>query len=315
MAPILPRAGATDGSVSMLPLRYDFSPIVDRPMFRWPDGHGLAVYIALNLEAYRFGEPLIEEIVPAGPQPDVINYSWCDYGNRVAVWRLLDLFEELDLPVAGLLNSDLTRVAPAIPSAFRARGHEIVAHGRTNSERQNGLSEEDERRLIRDATVGLSLADGTRPAGWLGPWISETASTLDLLREEGYRYTLDWCMDDQPVWLRTRAGPLLSVPYPQEINDSNAIAVRRMHVRDFAEMIVDNFDEMRRLSQHGPAVVMGVALHANIAGQPFRLKHLRGAFEHIAKSRSVTWITSPGRIAQRFAETVPPGPETARGEL
>ena len=286
--------------------RYVFSPITERTPFAWPNERRLAVYIALNLEAYRFGQPLIEELVPTGPQPDVINFSWCDYGNRVAVWRLLALFEELGLPITGLLNSDLYKVAPQIPAAFRGKGYEIVCHGRTNSERQNGLEEPAERALIREATEVLRAAETVPPHGWLGPWISETGVTLDLLQEEGYQYVLDWCMDDQPVWMRTRSGPILSVPYPQEINDSNAIAVRHMHVADFADMIVDNFEEMQRLAASGPAVVMPIALHANIAGQPFRLKHLRRAFKAIADAGQEVWVTHPGRIAEAFMERVPP---------
>ena len=105
--------------------RFDFVPITRRPSFEWPDGRRLAVYIALNVEAYRFGQPMIEELVPAGPQPDILNYSWCEYGNRVAVWRLLQLSDEVGLPLTGLLNAYLYRSAPEIPQAFRDRDYEI----------------------------------------------------------------------------------------------------------------------------------------------------------------------------------------------
>ena len=114
------------------------------------------------------------------------------------------------------------------------------------------------------------------------PWISESPVTPDLLKEAGYSYLLDWCCDDQPIWLRTRAGPLLALPYPQEINDIPAIVVRRVSASDFADMIVDQFDEMLRQSQ-GTPLVMGIALHAYIVGQPFRLKHLRRALRHIVE--------------------------------
>jgi allantoinase len=269
--------------------RYPFSPIGERPDFSWPHGKRLAIYVALNME---------------------VNYSWCDYGNRVAVWRLLETFAELDFPIAGLLNSDLYAAAPQIPVAFRARGHEIVCHGRTNSERQSGLSEDAERALIGEATKTIAEAEGAPPQGWLGPWISENPTTLDLLKEAGYAYVLDWCMDDQPVWMRTRAGPILSMPYSQEINDSNATAVRRMHVADFAEMILDNFEEMQRLAADGPSLVMSVALHANLAGQPFRLKHLRRAFAAIAAARDTVWLTRPGDAARHFGRHVPAPAQT-----
>ncbi|MBL8837680.1 MAG: polysaccharide deacetylase, partial [Alphaproteobacteria bacterium] len=113
--------------------RYPYSPIAGRPVFDWRDGRRLAVYIALNIEEYAFGEGLTEEIVPGGPQPDVLNFSWRDYGNRVGAWRLIDLFAELKLPCAALLNSAVYDAAPQLPAAFRARGDEIVCHGRTNS--------------------------------------------------------------------------------------------------------------------------------------------------------------------------------------
>ncbi len=287
--------------------RYPYSPIRDRPRFDWRDRTRLAVYIALNIEEYAFGEGLVEELVPGGPQPDVLNFAWRDYGNRVGAWRLLDLLQSLDLPCAALLNAAVYDAAPALPAAFRARGDEIVCHGRTNAERQAGLTEETESRLIRDATETIARHEGTAPAGWLGPWISETGATPDLLREAGYRYLLDWCADDQPIWMRTRSGPILSVPYPQEINDSNAIVARRMTASDFADMIVDNFEEMRAQADDGPPLVMGVALHAYVAGQPFRVRQLRRALTHVAAHRAAVWIATSGAIAARFMEAVPPG--------
>jgi peptidoglycan/xylan/chitin deacetylase (PgdA/CDA1 family) len=292
--------------------RYAYSAIHERPSFAWPDGARLAVYIALNLEEYAFGEGLTEELAPGGPQPDVLNFSWRDYGNRVGAWRLLELFDALALPCAALLNTEIYRVAPSLPAAFRARGDEIVCHGRSNSERQGGLSEADEATLIREATETIAHHEARAPEGWLGPWISETERTPELLRLAGYRYVLDWCMDDQPVWLATRAGPLLAVPYPQELNDSNAIVARRMNADAFADMIVDNFEEMRAQAAVGPALVMGIALHAYVAGQPFRLRHLRRALAHLRSHATGVWFTHPGRVATHFASAVPPPPISRR---
>jgi hypothetical protein len=218
----------------------------------------------------------------------------------VGAWRLLDLFDALHLPCAALLNAAVYDVAPSLPAAFRARGDEIVCHGRTNSERQGELSEADEATLIREATEAIDRHEGRAPTGWLAPWISESTVTPDLLHEAGYRYLLDWCADDQPIWLKTRRGRILSVPYPQELNDSNAIVARRMTAGDFADTIVDNFDEMLEQSADGRALAMGVALHAYVAGQPFRLRHLRRAFAHIAKARERVWLCHPGQIAESW---------------
>ena len=179
--------------------RYRYSAITRRPDFVWPNGKRLAVYIALNLEHFAFGDGLGAELCPGGPHPDVLNYAWRDYGNRVGVWRLIDLFDELKLPLSVLANSSIYHYCPEVMDAFRARGDEVVGHGRTNSERQGVLSPADEQRLIEEATDVIARAEGRRPLGWLGPWISQSAVTPDLLAEAGYHYLLDWCMDDQPV--------------------------------------------------------------------------------------------------------------------
>ena len=280
--------------------RYPYRAIVNRPQFSWPHGKRLAIYIALNLEHFAFGEGLGGELAPGGPPPDVLNFAWRDYGNRVGVWRVLELFDELELPVSLLVNSSVYDYCPEVVRAFRERGDEIVAHGRSNTERQGTLAEADEAALIDEATSVLERHENVMPAGWLGPWISESHRTPDLLAERGYEYLLDWCHDDQPVWFNTRTGRVLSIPYPQELNDVPAIMVRKVSAEDFANMIVDNFDEMLRQSA-GQSLVMGIALHSYIVGQPFRLKHLRRALAHVAQADSRVWLTTSGAIARHFA--------------
>jgi hypothetical protein len=285
--------------------RYDYVPINRRKTYEWPNGTRLAVYFAVNVEHFAFGEGLGAELVAGGPQPDILNFAWRDYGNRVGIWRMLDLFDALELPLCGLLNSAIYDYCPAVPAAFRARKDEIVAHGRSNSERQSTLSDAEEWQLIAETTATIRRHEGASPQGWLGPWIAESAVTPDLLKEHGYNYLLDWCMDDQPVWLRTRSGPLLSVPYPQEINDIPAIAVRRGSASEFADMIIANFAEMLEQADQGP-LVMGVALHPYIIGQPFRLRYFRSAVSEIVKHRSRIWITHTGQIA-RHVQSLEPG--------
>ncbi len=286
--------------------RYDYVPLRGRADYSWPGGRRLAVYFALNLEHFSFGEGLGAELAPGGPQPDVLNFAWRDYGNRVGAWYLLDAFDALGLPLAALANSSMYDYAPDLMAAVRARGDEIVGHGRTNAERQGHLDEAAERALIGEATGRLSEAEALKPEGWLGPWISHSHRTPDLLAEAGYRYLLDWCMDDQPIWFRCRGGRrILAVPYPQEVNDIPAIVARKMGAAEFADMIVDQFDEMLELSETRP-LVMGVALHAYLVGQPHRLRHLKRALRHIAARRETIWLTTPGAIA-RHCESLPDG--------
>ncbi len=284
--------------------RYPYSPISERPVYDWPGGRRLAVYIGLNLEWFSFGQGLGAELAPAGPQPDVLNYSWRDYGNRVGVFRLAELFAELKMPVSLLVNSEMYRQAPQAMAAFPAA--EIVGHGRSNSERQGTLDESQERALIANTTAAIETHSGRRPDGWLGPWISQSPLTPDLLQEAGYRYLLDWCHDDQPVWMNTRAGRILSVPYPQELNDIPQIVARKREGVEFADMIEDAFDVLHVECVKRP-LVMGIALHPYIVGQPHRFKHLARALRYIMqRADERIWFATAGEIAAH-ATALPEG--------
>ena len=275
--------------------RYAYAPIHRRPDYSFPAGKRLAVYIALNVEHFDFGDGLGASLAPGGPQPDVLNFSWRDFGNRVGVWRCFDLFDELKLPAACLANTALYDYCPEVMAACVKRGDEIVGHGHTNSERQGTLAEPAERALIEYCRDRIARESGAAPAGWLSPWISESAVTTDLLAEAGYRYTLNWCHDEQPVRFTTRSGkPLWSIPYPQELYDIPMIVARQMDGSDFADMIVDNFTEMAAQSTRQP-LVMGIALHPYLVGQPYRLRHLRRALRHV-QACGAAWFTTPGAI-------------------
>lgn len=284
--------------------RYGYSAIHRRPDYSWPGGRRLAVYIGFNIEHFDFGDGLGAALGPKSPQPDVLNYSWRDYGNRVGVWRCLDLFESLKLPVGALINTALYDYCPEVIEAFVKRGDELIGHGHTNSERQGDMKEEDERALLLACRKTIKEKSGQSPAGWLSPWISESFLTPDLLQETGYRYTLNWCHDDQPVKFKTRSGGLWSLPYPQELNDIPMIVARQMDGCDFADLIVDNFDEMLVQSKDQP-LVMGIALHPYIVGQPYRLRHLRRALTHVAHAKR-SWFTTPGAICDSVDSGIRP---------
>ena len=277
--------------------RYAYSPITERPDYDWPGGKRLAVYVALNIEHFSFGEGLGHTPTQPGTAPDVRNYSWRDYGLRVGIWRIFDLFDEFELPVCHLMNVAVYDYAPQIPTRIRNRRDEFVGHGRTNSEEQASLSEDKERRLIETTTEAFCRHEGKAPGGWMGPWISESVRTPDLLKAAGYRYLLDWCADDQPFWMSTRSGPMLSVPYHIEINDSPAQLTRRHTADDFTRMVTAHFDEQLRQSDKQP-LVFSLALHTFVSGQPYRLAGLRAILLHIVNHADAdkVWFTRPGAI-------------------
>ncbi len=282
--------------------RFDYTPITRRTDHAWPNGARLAVYIGFNLEHFAFGEGLGACIGPTAPHPDVLNFSWREYGNRVGAWRCLELFDGLGLVSSTLLNTAIYDHCPELVAASVARGDELIAHGHSNAERQADMDEAGEVALLAHCRARMLAHSGTTPAGWLSPWISESHRTSDLLAEAGYGYTLNWCHDDQPIRMRTRSGRLLwSIPYPQELNDIPMVVARKMDAKDFAQMIIDNADEMLDQSRRQP-LVMGVALHPYIVGQPYRLRHLRRALSHLARmrDRGDIWFTTPGAICEHM---------------
>ena len=275
--------------------RYDFVPWHERRDYSWPGGKGLAFLVTTNVEWFAFGAGLGNDIAKLNEPQTHRNYSWRDYGNRIGIWRLFDLLDELRLPAGHCTNSLVYEYAPQITDAIRRRGDEVIAHGRSNAENLRGLWQPDEERILREVTQTIARHEGRAPAGWFGAGAYETAHTPDLLHELGYRYLMDWPMDDQPVWMRTRSGRILSIPYPVETDDAQGVIHRRWSAATFADAVVDQFDEMLRQSQAQP-LVMNVSLHPYVFGQPFRLRRLRAALAHCAGHESV-WYCRPREIA------------------
>ena len=285
--------------------RYPYRNIEDRPTYEWPNGTRLAVYISTNIEAFRFGKGKGAAIAPPDQAHSHSIYSFRDYGNRVGFWRLMDLFDSLDLPVAHQLNTAVYDMHPDILERIRARGDEILGHGLTNSDVQEDLTESEERELIAQCTDRIRTEEGEAPTGWMSPWLSNSPVTLDLLQEAGYRYSMDWTADDQPIWATTRSGRILLMPYPIENNDNRSLVWYRYTSAEFAEMLVDTFEEMLVQSKNQP-LVMPISLHPFLVGRPYRLRQLRAALQHIASHRDDIWFTRPGDIC-RHIESLPKG--------
>ena len=287
--------------------RYTYSPIVKRPDYAWPGGKRLAFYIALNIEHFAFGTGIGMDPSNRSGQQNSRNFAWRDYGNRVGNWRLFEILDELKLPASVLLNSSVCHHYPDIVDKIKARGDDVLGHGRTNAELLRPMWEHDEARAIKECTEIIEEHVGVRPTGWMGPGALESNVTPDLLKETGYSHLLDWPLDDQPIWMQTRAGPLLSVPYPMELNDAGSQVHRDHTGREFADMIVDQFEELLEQSERQP-LVFALALHGFIVGQPFRLRPLRQAIKHCVehKHNGRVWYTRAGDIA-KYCFSLPKG--------
>ncbi|BCH29370.1 polysaccharide deacetylase [Mesorhizobium sp. L-8-10] len=281
--------------------RFGFSPISRRRRLEMPGGARIAVWVIPNIEHFHFDKPSTS-ITPitAHLKPDVLNYAWRDFGNRVGVWRLMDIMERHGFKGTAALNAEVCEYYPEIIDAGNKLGWEWMAHGRTNSELLNGQSEEQERVIVKSVVDTIALGTGVKPKGWLGPALTESHNTPDILAENGIEYLCDWCNDEQPYEFNVRNGKLISVPYSIEVNDIPAFLDRGMSPEQFGQMIVDQFDVLYADGERNPRI-MAVCLHPFLIGHGFRAKYLEKAFEYISKKEKV-WISTGGEISDWYYE-------------
>jgi peptidoglycan/xylan/chitin deacetylase (PgdA/CDA1 family) len=290
-------AGERVGEGRVWPERNAYPP--DREPAPWPGGKRLAVYVAVGIEDYVVGRGVTEDILPGVPAPDLLNTSWRAYGLRVGGPRLLDRLHQLGVPITVLLNTAVYDSARPLIEQARRLGAELVAHGEFNSDSLDGMSRREEKAYLQQVAKRIQGEEGRPPLGWSSPWLTHTPHTLDLLTECGYRYLLGLRFDDQPVWLETARGPLLAIPYSVEINDSSAMVGRNASAKEFADRIMDEFDEQLAASVDTP-LVMSIILHSFISGVPFRLHRVARAIERLTEQREAVWFARPCDIYEHL---------------
>lgn len=282
--------------------RFPYSALPLRAKYTWPGGKRLAVYVAVNIEHFPYGVQCGVDLDRQTQPWSQRSWLWREYGNRIGEWRLIELFDELKLQVGVIANTANYLHCTPLIDAHRRRGDELIAHGRSNAERQIEMDEPTERAMVREVTDFMTDKDRVKPSGWLSPYLTPSLVTTDLLAEAGYQYVLDWGIcDEQPFWVKSAHGPILAVPYPIELNDQPAVVYRHASAQDYADMLVDNFDEMLRRSHDTPLVFV-ISLHSFIMGQPFRLARLRRALQHVLSHQDEIWVTLPGEISRYYRQ-------------
>ncbi len=77
--------------------RISYSAIQDRPRLVLPDGARLVVWVIVNVEEWNPRETMPRTVLtpPAGgsPMPDIPNWAWHEYGNRIGFWRMLEVLD------------------------------------------------------------------------------------------------------------------------------------------------------------------------------------------------------------------------------
>lgn len=275
---------------------YDHWPISRRPRLELPGGARVAFWLGVNVEHHVYDKPSTNiSPVTAALVPDPLNAGWRDYGPRVGIWRMLDLLDERSMRASVPLSSDVCEHYPEIVEEGVKRDWVWLAHGKNHSTLQTHMAPGEERRYLREVVETIASSTGKRPQGWLGPSLSETHQTPEILAELGLTYLCDWCNDDQPYPLRVARGRMISVPYSVEVNDISLFLGMHFTAEEYYQVVVDQFDQLYAEGAR-TARVMALSLHPFIINQPFRHRYLAKALDHVLAHDDV-WVTTSDDIA------------------
>jgi allantoinase len=276
---------------------FPYSPIIHRKKLAWPNGARLALWVIPNIEFFSLAENISSS--PTGKLPDVPTWAARDYGNRIGVFRFMDVFDRYGIRATVALNSDVCIHHPAIIEEGNKRRWEWMGHNMTNTRRLIDYPEGEEAGVIKTALDVITKSSGKRPKGWLGSGLQETWNTLDHLAAEGVEYVCDWTNDDQPYVMTLESGKrITSIPYSHDINDIPAFERHNRMADEFRQMICDQFDTLyREGAQSGRA--MAICLHPYLTGKPYRIGALDAALEYICRHDGV-WLATGSEIAQAY---------------
>lgn len=276
----------------MLPTeRIAYSPIHTRAPFKLPGGARMVVWTIVNVEEWDIHQTMPRTVLtpPAGgsPMPDIPNWAWHEYGNRVGFWRMLEVLDRLEIKAVLAINGSALAAYRPIAEAALERGWEFMGHGYTQTNMQKVKNEAED---IAKTSAAIKAVTGKPPRGWLGPGLTETWDTPDLLAESGYDYVCDWVLDDQPVVLKTRTKPIVNIPYTQECNDVAMMLIQHHQGIEYFQRAADQFDQLYEDSRDS-ARVMALVVHPYIMGAPHRLKYYRMILEKIRERKDVHFWT------------------------
>jgi peptidoglycan/xylan/chitin deacetylase (PgdA/CDA1 family) len=272
----------------------------ERPPLAPPRGKPLIVHLLVAIENWRFDDHMPRQIIP-GPHgvrsiPDVVNWSWAEYGMRCGMPRLLRVLGERKLKADACISASAIDVYPSVAEAILEQGWEFQGHGL----HQRAASEDGERAMIKQALDKLEAYCGYRPRGWTGPGMKETDDTLDHLRAEGVLYTCDWIVDDLPCWIKTKHGPMVAVPYTLELNDSVLYAVEKHSSSEQFDRLKYTLEGLESELEHAPRV-LSLSLHHHLNGVPHRIRFLEKMLDLLLDRKDTIFMTG-GEIADWFIE-------------
>jgi allantoinase len=285
--------------------RVPYSAIVDRPALTLPDGARMVVWTIVNVEDWGIERPMPRTVLspPMGQPllPDLPNWAWHEYGMRVGFWRLLECMQKFGVTPTLAINGVVCRNYPRIAQAARDAGWEFMGHGWLQLPMHKV---EDQQASIKDTIEAIRAVSGKPPRGWESPGLTETIDTIDHLAEAGIEYVADWVLDDQPVYIATAHGPVLSVPYTVEVNDIAMMVVQHHSAEQMLHRGKDHFDRLYEESAVS-CRIMAISVHPYVSGVPHRISYLEQLYRYVLAQPGVLHWTGE-QIADWFRTQVPP---------
>jgi peptidoglycan/xylan/chitin deacetylase (PgdA/CDA1 family) len=286
--------------------RVPYSAIVDRPALALPGGARMIVWTIVNVEDWGIERPMPRAVLPPpmgqALRPDLPNWAWHEYGMRVGFWRLLDCLQKFGVTPTLAINGVVCRNYPRVAQAAMDAGWEFMGHG-WRQEPMHNL--EDQLGSIRDTIETIRAFSGRPPRGWESPGLTETFETIDYLAEAGIEYVADWVLDDQPVYIATAHGPVVSVPYTVEVNDIAMMVVQHHAAEEMLRRGRDHFDRLYEESA-GARRVMAISVHPYISGVAHRIGYLERLYRHVLGKPGVVHWTGAQILDWFRGEVAPP---------
>ena len=295
-------------------MRYPFSAITQRGSFQWPNNAKVALIISLNLEhwdmvkdtdqPYYAGGPAILPNTLPGNVPDFPNYTWREYGQRVGIWRLIDVFDEVGTPAGCTINARTALDRKPIVDAANERGWEIIAHNYEQGELLSDYSHDvkKEREVILRTLKVYRDVIGRPAKGWLSSSLRGTVNTCDILAEHGLIFYCDIMNDDQPYLIETEHGNIVSTPYSNEINDFTMLSRMGFSTDQFLAAIKEELDViLSEAESSGSGRMMNLGLHPHVSGRAYRIRAIR-EFLNYAKSLDGVWFATREEIAEWYLQ-------------
>ena len=271
--------------------KYQWSMLSQRSKINWPNDKKLALWINVPIQFFPLNQSDDPFKVPGGmtmPYPDLRHFSLRDYGNRVGIYRLLDAFDKFNIQPSFAINSAMATRAPYLLEKINERDNSIICHGlHMDALHHAGLSEAQERDLIKQALDQLSGSISSDIKGWLSPAKNQSPHTLDLLREQGLSYVCDWVNDELPYFMNTQYGSITAMPLSTELEDYFVIQQNFHSEQSWLEQVRDACDLLIEEASTQGGRLLSLNIHPWLMGQPHRIHYLEKALEYLSSKEEI----------------------------